>query len=227
MLISVHMPKTAGSSFQATLAGHFKEGLQLDYADRPLHHSGVSRNARAGWQCLRGSFAGLPDQNLRCIHGHFLPLRFRFLRSREPLQFVTWLRDPVQRLVSHYEYWKRSYDAGQSGPLHRQMMEENWSLEDFAARPELRNIYSTFLWGFPLERFDFIGISEDYAEELEQFGRRILHADARPEHINVNPGQGGSDYAISADLRQRIETLHARDMRLYARALELRERRQQ
>lgn len=224
MLISVHMPKTAGSSFQATLAQHFKEGLQLDYADRPLHHSALSRNARASWQCLRGRFSD-PDPSVHCIHGHFLPLRFRLLRSPEPLQFVTWLRDPVQRLVSHYEYWKRSYEAGQSGPLHRQMIEENWSLEDFAARPELRNIYSKFLWGFPLARFEFIGISEDYEEELAEFGRRILNADTRPEQINVNPEQRGSDYSINPDLRQRIERLHASDMRLYAQALKLREAR--
>jgi hypothetical protein len=105
------------------------------------------------------------------------------------------------------------------------MIEEGWSLEEFAGKPELRNIYCQFLWGFPLERFDFVGISEDYAQELADFARRILCADVSIAALNVNPEQGGSDYAIEAPVQKLIESLHAKDINLYQRALELRHRR--
>lgn len=218
------MPKTAGSSFQATLEAHYGEALTLRYQDRPLHRSPFDRNFDASWHCMRNS-GKFETNSPGCIHGHFLPLRYRRLRTLPPAKFVTWLRDPVQRLLSHYHYWLRSYQAEQSGPLHKKMIEEQWTLEQFASCRELRNIYSTFLWGFPLARFDFIGITEHYETELDCFGQLILGATATPAERNRNPDQEDQEYAVDPALRQIIETVHARDMRLYQRALEMRERR--
>ncbi|EAQ95710.1 sulfotransferase family 2 domain-containing protein [Congregibacter litoralis] len=223
MLISVHMPKAAGSSFQATLAAHYGEALLLRYADQPLHRSTWSRNLDAGRGCLKNRGATLDSGGTRCIHGHFLPLHYRLAKPSSPLLFVTWLRDPVQRLLSHYYYWQRSYQPGQSGPLHQRMMEEKWSLEEFALCRELRNIYGIFLWGFPLERFDFIGITEDYAAELARFGRDILKAPVTSAERNRNPDQGEEDYAIDKSLRRKIEAAHGTDIALYQRALTMRD----
>lgn len=223
MLISVHMPKTAGSSFQASLAAHYGETLKLRYEDRPLHRSAWSRNVDAAWHCLQNS--GSPLTGVHCIHGHFLPLRYRFIRPERPLRFVTWLREPVQRLLSHYHYWLRSYEPGQSGLLHQRMIEEKWTLEQFALCKELRNLYGKFLWGFPLERFDFIGITEDYATELAQFSQQILNAPVVIEQYNRNPDQTDEKYQVSKTLRTSIEAAHAGDIRLYQRALDMRDRR--
>ena len=41
-------------------------------------------------------------------------------------------------------------------------MEKGWSLERFCLGPEVRNIYSQFLYGFLLEYFSFIGTTEFY-----------------------------------------------------------------
>lgn len=225
MLISVHMPKTAGSSFQATLAAHYGEALQLRYQDQPLHRSAWSRNFDASMDCLRNRGPKITKINAACIHGHFLPLRYRFSQADTTMQFVTWLREPVQRLVSHYNYWLRSYQPGQSGLLHQRMIEEEWTLEQFALCTELRNLYSIFLWGFPISKFDFIGITEDYDTELEQFGQRILHAPTVPEEHNRNPEQTETEYAVSKTLRRDIEKAHAADLKLYHQALAMREQR--
>ncbi len=32
------------------------------------------------------------------------------------------------------------------------MVEEEWTLERFCLEPELKNLYSQFLWGFPLKK---------------------------------------------------------------------------
>ncbi|WP_439107242.1 hypothetical protein [Congregibacter sp.] len=222
MLISVHMPKTAGSSFQATLEAHFGEGLKLRYEDRPLHRSAWSRNFDATLNCLKNKGAAFVDRDVSCVHGHFLPLNYRLAKPHTQLQFVTWLRDPVQRLLSHYYYWKRSYQPGQSGTLHQQMIEEDWSLEQFAVCRELRNLYSIFLWGFPLGRFDFIGITEHFASELEDFGRRVLDAPVVQEERNRNPDGDDQEYKVDGSLLRLIETAHAKDIALYSRALMMR-----
>jgi len=219
------MPKTAGSSFQASLATHYGDDLVLRYQDKPLHRSAWSRNFDAGLSCLRNGGSKTKEAKARCIHGHFLPLRYRFLHSDSPLEFVTWLREPVQRLVSHYHYWLRSYEPGQSGLLHQRMIEEKWTLEKFALCKEMRNVYSIFLWGFPITRFDFIGITEDYENELTKFGQQILRAPIVPEEHNRNPQQKDQEYVVSNTLRRDIEKAHAADLRLYQQALSLRDQR--
>ncbi len=171
MLISVHIPKTAGTSFGAVLAEKFGAGLLRDY-NRPMHSPPVWRNTRALCDCVLN--AGRKFSGIKCIHGHFLPLKYRWLGLRHNVRFVTWLRDPVERLASNYYHWLRNSNEGRGWTLWRRCIEEKWSLEQFCFRPELRNVCSQFLAGFPLERFDFVGITEHAAEDFEFFADRFL-----------------------------------------------------
>ena len=101
MLISVHLPKTAGTSFERSLRQHFGAQLERRYADKPLHHHPLRRNLRAAREGLCGrrrQEAASPA----CVHGHFLPLSYRHLARRADVRFVTWLREPIDRLLSHY-----------------------------------------------------------------------------------------------------------------------------
>ena len=221
----MHLPKTAGTSFEGALRSHFGEHLRLDYGAKPLHQSRARRRLQAFTGALRHGLRGLSDSNTVCIHGHFMPLRYRWLRCPGPRVFVTWLRNPAQRLASHYQYWRRVDTPPATDVLHRRMLEEDWSFERFALAPELRNVYSEFLWGFPLSSFAFIGISEHYAEDLDDFGRRILGSPVPYREERRNPAAEAGGYAIDVALRRRIEDFHAADLRLYERALAAREAR--
>jgi hypothetical protein len=224
MLISVHLPKTAGTSFLAALEQRFGDNLYLDYDDRPLHHGALRRRLRCTKAALSHALSGFPREPA-CIHGHFLPLKYRYLRSNSDLTFVTWFRDPVQRIISHYSYWRREYDAATAGALHRKVVEEDWSLERFALSPQLRDVYRVFLWGFPLQRFDFIGITEFFEEDLQDFASRFLDTTAAPDTRNAGPAGVGRAHAIEAELETTIRRYHARDVALYERALEMRRQR--
>lgn len=237
MLISVHLPKTAGTSFEHSLRQHFGAQLKRRYADKPLHHHPLRRNLRAAREGLGGGHRQEAASPTGCVHGHFLPLSYRHLARRADVTFVTWLREPIDRLLSHYHYWRRfagmpdARDTAQDTTQHkmqdklwRRMHEENWSFEQFARRRELRNVYRAFLWGFPRERFDFIGITEHYASDLREFGQRFLDRDLRPAEENRNP-EPGEGYSIDRGLRDKLERLHARDLALYRFALERRARR--
>ena len=224
MLISVHMPKTAGTSFTESLRGHFGARLTLAYGDRPLHRPAWQRNGNALGRALRNAVAGPGQDSVDCIHGHFLPLAFRWVGASASLRFVTWLRDPTDRLVSHYEHWRREA-APATDTLHQRMLDENWSFEAFAFRPELRNVYSLFLWGFPVDRFNFIGITEHYDADLEVFGRHLLGAHLSPARVRQNPKRSTDTYELDEDLRRRIEHVHEREFALYRHALALREQR--
>jgi hypothetical protein len=219
------MPKTAGLSFRASLEAYFGEGFRHDYQDYPLAQEAHARRQQAldwGRAAQAADFAGVS-----CVHGHFLPLKYLELARTLPCTFVTWLREPVARLVSHYHYWQRAYDPGSdlTSPLHRRVMEEGWSLQRFCLAPELRNVYSEFLWGFPLERLDFIGITEFFADDLRYFSQQLLGNNMQAQTLNRRAAAGAGEPLahFSAAARADIEAWHAADMALYRQALQLRQ----
>ncbi|MFU8764850.1 MAG: hypothetical protein ACNA7T_10020, partial [Haliea sp.] len=187
------MPKTAGLSFRATLERHYGTGFRHDYADYPLASPLPQRHAAALEFSLAADAAAYAAVD--CIHGHFLPIKYLLLADSLDCRFVTWLREPVQRLVSHYYYWQRSYDpaAEDTSSLHRRVVEEGWTLEQFCLAPELRNVYSQFLWAFPLRALDFVGITEYFAEDLREFAALFLGIKVEPQFANAAEVPAGPD----------------------------------
>lgn len=219
VLISLHLPKTAGTSFRAALREHFGERYRDDYADGGLTRPACEREPAAQADAARLACDGLGEA--ACVHGHFLPAKYLPLAGRAELVFVTWMRDPVTRLFSHYRYWQRSYDPEHSAPHHRKVIEEGWTLEQFCLSETYRNVYTQYLWNFPLERFAFIGISEHYREDLHAFSREYLGTDLVFHRDNVTRA-GRDSIGVDAAFVQRVREFHAADMQLYQRALELR-----
>lgn len=197
-LISVHIPKTGGVTFRsAILAPAFGDRLLLDYDDHPLANETSVRNARAQ--------AFVPDDELLsrydCIHGHFLATKYAGSPSCE---FAVWLRDPVQRYISRYHYGQR--EGGLAGI----------TFAEFCQIERYHNTYASYLWSFDLDRFDFVGITEDYARSLGIFCRRFdIPINAEGAH-NVNPQKGRDGYDVSADTRRLIERHNELDLTIYA-----------
>jgi len=225
VLISVHLPKTAGSSFLVAIDAHFGGRLLRDYGDRPINKSTLRRNYQATLRCLRNALPRPDLQQYECVHGHFMPIKYQFLRTPLQKHFVTWMRDPIERLASHYFYWIQNYNPHDAGYLHRRVVEEKWSLERFCLGPEMRNTYSKFFWRFPLHKFQFIGLTEFYAQDLEQFSAEFLNAPLEIYHENVNRRGEQRSYIEAGGLRRKLEAHHDADMTLYRQALKLREQR--
>lgn len=217
MLISVHLPKTAGTSFCAALEETYGDRLVRDYEDKPIRTPVEERNKAA----LRNSRLNQEKDysNVKCIHGHFLPVKYSLCKGT---RFVTWVRHPLARLKSHYTYWKRNYHPERASLLHRRMINENWSLDRFCMAAELKNLYSQYLWNFPLEKFDFIGITEHYESELLYFSKIILKAELKAHRKNTNPSQINPITFESKASIERIQLFHEKDILLYKRALSIR-----
>ena len=226
MIISMHTPKAGGSSFKELLQHHFGRSFRGDYRDIPMNRS-LEERTRAAMRFDRrmngATMLAYKLLGVQCIHGHFLPYKYRKLLGRGHV-FITWLRDPTERLISHYHYWKRSYTQ-HSAPLQKKVVEEDWSLERFCLSEEMQNLYGKFLWNFPIENFDFIGITEHFDTDIAYFARTYLGIDGpiEPPRSNVNPDRQG-DYSREIDpgLLEAIRTFHAEDYALYGLALEKR-----
>jgi len=76
-----------------------------------------------------------------------------------------------------------------------------------------------------MRRFDFVGITENYASDLNYFARTILKSELPVTATNVNPLRPAR-YIDDSGLRSRLEKFHQKDMQLYWHALEVSRRRQ-
>ncbi|WP_158754676.1 sulfotransferase family 2 domain-containing protein [Dyella sp. S184] len=221
-LISLHLPKTGGTSFKASLMEHFGDRYRNDYSDQALSHSRLDR-----FRAALSAGEVIADQgldNIECVHGHFMPVKYQRLDTKGALTFVTWMREPVARMLSHYDYWRANYDEKNATPNHRKFIEEGWTLEQFCLSEQFRNIYTQYLWGFPLERFAFVGITEYYREDMLEFSERFLSTSLQPRYLNAMK-YGISRRIVDDVFLEKVRDFHAADMQLYQRALRWRQAR--
>ncbi len=228
MIISLHTPKAGGSSFKDLLEKRFGRSFKGDYVNFPINKSFEERTKTV--MEFDENFTVLKQfsykiRGIKCIHGHFMPYKYRKLLNNKNNLFITWLREPTERLISHYYYWQRAYREN-AAPLHKRVVEESWSLEKFCLSPEMENFYGKFLWKFPIENFDFIGITEHYESDVSYFVQNYLHSSIEKEHIpmkNVNPNNEGLySEKISPELLEKIKAFHAADYEMYEYALKKR-----
>lgn len=220
-LIFVHIPKAAGTSLKHALIAKGGEAAISFRNDRPMSDGPRTRQAK----CLLASWcAETPCRQI--TFGHFLVGRFaRFtpwgFEKREGLQYATFLREPLQRAISHYYFWKRTCVSGHK--VWERFTAEAWSLERFLLSPEHANFQSRFLWRFPLADFDFVGLAERYEESIAMLGAmfpELVGLERRAD--NANPEKTvGNGYEVDPVLAMKFKERNAEDYALYALALEL------
>ena len=214
MLISVHIPKAAGTAFREILAKRFGERLLLDYKDRPLapglHWRRLKQRLNRADAC-----SGI-ETAYDCVHGHFVADKYDALDK--PVRHIAWLRDPVQRTISHYLYWKRMPDL--RNPDCRRLIEQNLSLEEFAALPRMRNVTTRFFGGKAPRDFFFLGTVETMAESLARFNR-LTGIDVDTMGVQNHDDDTTSRADISPNERRVIDQLNRSDRALYDDVCEL------
>ncbi|HVW20285.1 MAG TPA: hypothetical protein VHC86_03650 [Opitutaceae bacterium] len=201
MLVSVHVPKCGGISFQHVLRGIFGKKLWLNYG---------------AFTGREGARYELIPRGTLCVHGHFKADTFDDLVPQPEL--VTWFRHPVDRVVSAYYHFLRHDEPGNAS--WRALTERGLSLEQFAELEGMRNEAAQFLAGKPLSSFRFVGVMERYVDSLRLFGEAFgVRVPAVPPLENVNPRRVTDHYPISRSTYDHILALNSRDLVLYEAAL--------
>ena len=216
-VISLHVPKCAGSSLKSMLQEAFgPQSVFEDYADRPLDPASRLRRDPAGFFAAveAAGFAHLAHK--RVVHGHFPARKYAQLACRHR---ITFLREPVDRLISHYFFWQSLARHGHA--LHDYFLDHGLGIEDFAALPPIRALYSeTFFGGADMRAFDFIGFHEDIGRDLARLAA-LLGAGLRQTHANrtATAGYPEERRAIleNRPLLARLRGILRDDVEFYAR----------
>ncbi|MDB6094194.1 MAG: hypothetical protein JWM32_1756 [Verrucomicrobia bacterium] len=196
MVLSIHIPKTGGASFRRILADFFQEDFLLKY-----------------WQMTdaHGQAVAAVPSNIRCIHGHFVP--DELLPQFPNAELITWVREPVERIISSYFHRRR--DPDWQNPITREMHEKNLSLIEFASLDLMRNEMSRYLGTRRPSDFAFVGCSDQFETSISRFRTQFGLRDVSTPRENCNPDRHTDRYPIDSEIRRKIAALNERDVSLY------------
>lgn len=170
-IISVHTPKAAGTSFlQQVTKIYGKNNLFLDYAEDPTDLNSYI-NIDPQYYKLNPIHE---IKHHKVVHGHFHPSKYQFVSNAFRMTF---LRHPVDNIVSIFYFWKKHALGELNGPIFKYFKEMNLSITQFALIPKIRYLYSkSYFSNFDMSDFDFIGNYDKYDDELLRLGD-ILNVD--------------------------------------------------
>jgi hypothetical protein len=211
----IHLQKTAGTSINHAAVEQFSRDrvLMLYGSDsRWTSASAKAIIARPHAQ-RRELYNALSDHivsnDIAFFSSHLSAAR---LRCFDPERAFTILRNPVDRVISQYFFF-------------RQRKHTSETIEEFIERPENRNRQSRSLLGVDLESLAAVGITERYGPFLEFLNGRL-----GLQFRQVHRKRGGLIKALrarmlGASLLRHIAELNEEDEGLYERALRIVSRR--
>jgi len=203
-IISIHIPKTGGTSFYHTLQQVYGSNLSISYKRRdivPLLRKGAFNPTHL-------------SPTTHVLHGHFYYSEIAKMHQITDARIICWLRDPIERLISNYHFFQAGLLNPARNPLsyakNKHRLHE--TLLEFAQLPENRNRMSTFLAGLPLEQLFFWGFQENFESDIRRLGVILAWPAVKVEHLNRSEK---TNYDITPSLRSQLEILNQKDMELY------------
>jgi hypothetical protein len=158
-LVSIHIPKSAGTSFRLI--------LQQLYGVEAVQRLDISRKNGLTLNQKPLELTALPE-GLKVAHGHFTYGEFVDYFGQPEVPVITWLRHPVKRVISQYFFLLERFEdqvihSRNSPNVFNRLCR---SLLEFAEQTGNRNLQSRYLSGIEPERLDFIGLVEHFEEDF-------------------------------------------------------------
>lgn len=168
-LVSIHIPKTAGSSLFRL--------LKLVYGREAVTRINTMGRSQSEISKLKpgpgNSGFGM------VIHGHIRISELEDVIRRDHPKIITWMRDPVDRVISNYYFAMNRIREGKAPS--RKAYTINYSLTEYAAIQENRNRAAYLLENTPLDQLFFIGLYEQYEDDIRLLGNML----GWPENMDI------------------------------------------
>lgn len=204
LLVFIHIPKTAGTSFRVGLEKVIsQEKFAYDYGADGYLTSHFIRELIYKENNFLKTKQQISTAGISILAGHFHASKY--LSDFAECSFCTFLRDPIQRTISEYKHLVK----------HEGYQE---SLESFASNAEYRNRQSQLLALLPLHKIGFLGITERYAESLNLF-RLQFEVTLSHEYTNIARDNLNTQHLESEEAMSILEENNQEDIALYQQAI--------
>ncbi len=202
-LLFAHIPKTAGTSLRLAVQRHVK-GWKV-YADYDVDNPTTSRKIRKFYE--DDDFSKISEINgpKTLLAGHF-PIT-KYLPYYPIHRVISFVRDPVQRVISHFHDLQRRHGYAES-------------LETFIKQRRFQNTQSRFFRGVPVEAVGFIGICEKYDESIDVINK-VFNIEIPVTKYNTNKKKKDDQYSPPEEIVELVSQSNKADCELYDKALQL------
>lgn len=213
----VHIPKTAGSSFRTALAEQLKPERNINIKQR-----GVRKRADAFAKAIDEFLTLDKKQRFVFASGHLTMPEVRRIQENigRPVNLLTMLRDPVQRVISDYRYQRTPAHAS-----HQAFSAAFPTLESFIDSRRSQNKMFRYL-ALPgeavedatarIEReFSLVGVVEMYPQSMKLCSELIGPRFPLTTSLNTTADTGDNGVEVDDELVERISRLNPQDERLW------------
>ena len=239
--IFVHVPKTAGITLRGLLIDKYgpeyvygcdirsgrlsnmaRQGFKADNSQREGRHKlaavaakvppVVAQTALAVRDKAIGEAPVEAFPKAKAIIGHFAVTTFDGIPESSQSSYYTILREPLQRMASHYRYLQQ---LRKLLPLMRHWGENHpidLPFNQFALHESLQN-YQTSFTGENLGRYALVGTYEKLPEFFVEAG--LLHENETPSHLNETTWRGSLPGLNDPGFIRDFKDYHAIDYAVY------------
>jgi len=154
-ILFLHIPKTAGSSLNKSATDWLGDkAVERDYGPEKYFSSSLVKQHIYGAGAIDefGFFSAFQAEQKAWLSGHFHADRYVHLFGAQ--NTISFVRDPVERVISEYNYLVNKHDLRQS-------------FEEFYRSPAETNKQFRMLGQFPWQAFYLVGSTEHYSDCLE------------------------------------------------------------
>lgn len=199
-ILFVHIPKTAGTSFRMAAEIYFdKANMFYDYTPNSPETSVEVINNVYKNNDIYSLYEDISKHQYSFLSGHFNISKYSPIY--ELMNIVSFVREPVQQVISHYNHFKNNYGYDKK-------------LLEFAQEERFRNVQSRILKAVDVDICGFIGLTEEYNTSIDLFNSLY---DVKLAHMRINVKKDDSlniDDVHKDDIKF-IKKLNAEDIKLY------------
>ena len=157
------------------------------------------------------------------VHSHFAAREYlEFLPADS--KFFTWLRDPLQRISSHYYYWKNNRReprlSPEAKPLFQHVVSGECSLVEFGCHPLIAEYYRGMLAPLGLDGLALSAVVEHPGTSFEELSRLLaVELPSEMRMANVTRSKPAQRYELTAEQESQLRACNTADLQLYERAV--------
>jgi hypothetical protein len=209
-VISIHIPKTAGTTVGQVFSQCFNRRVLFDYDGydkKPIINPELKQNIRF----VRSYFD--------VLHGHFYA--WKYFDAFADAKFVATVRHPVQRVISQYLH--ELYEDSPTSVYHHDLVSGRLDIVDFAGMDGIGDALFRHLAGRSLKDYDLFIVYENFELSLRLFSVIVRPIDLHRyfgdplilPRENVGTSRGKTT-AFSQDVLLKIFNKTALDNEVYA-----------